>query len=147
MLHTKETLAALLTGREYLKEITKEECLEAKVSGLIVIFGYSDDNVELRGAIHGEVGMYEGGRLNLHRGGVLDDPENIECERCQKRLHQQQKLCVPVDCLWGDGEVYAWQISTSIPHATFEIVEGDEKFCRGVVINALDLPDIENNSK
>ena len=45
---TKEELAAMLNGREYGKEITKAEEEKAKANGLVVIYGYSDDNVELR---------------------------------------------------------------------------------------------------
>jgi hypothetical protein len=36
-------------------EINKAEERQAKDAGLVVVFGYSDDGVELRGAIHDEV--------------------------------------------------------------------------------------------
>jgi hypothetical protein len=39
-------LAKLLNGREYRKEITKEEIQKAKENNLVIIFGYSDDNLE-----------------------------------------------------------------------------------------------------
>lgn len=47
---TKEQMAALLNGREYGDEITRAEHQIARASGLVVVFGYSDDNMEVRGA-------------------------------------------------------------------------------------------------
>ncbi len=52
-------LAAQLNGREYGSEITKEEEAAAKKAGLVVVYGASDDLVELRGAIEEEVGAYD----------------------------------------------------------------------------------------
>lgn len=68
---TKEQLAYLLNGREYTNEITKEEEREAKNSGLLVIFGASDDLIELRGAIYDEVGAINGGEVRIGKNGNL----------------------------------------------------------------------------
>lgn len=60
---TKEELAARLDGREYGSEMTEDEEAEAKEAGLLVIFGYSDDSIEFRGAFHvdgGEIGCFGG---------------------------------------------------------------------------------------
>lgn len=51
---TAKQLAARLDGREYLKEITPEEEREAEANGLVVVYGYSDDNVELAGSYYVE---------------------------------------------------------------------------------------------
>lgn len=51
----------MLNGREYGDEITREEEAMAKAHGLVVVFGYSDDNMEFCGAITDEVGCYDGG--------------------------------------------------------------------------------------
>lgn len=48
---TKESLAAILNGRTYGDEITKEEEAQAKAAELVVIYGASDDLVEFGGAI------------------------------------------------------------------------------------------------
>ena len=40
---TAKELAELLNGREYGNEITSDEEKLAKESGLVVVFGYSDD--------------------------------------------------------------------------------------------------------
>ena len=138
---TKEEMAALLNGREYAHEITKAECQQAKDSGLVVIFGYSDDNVELRGAIHDEVGAWEGTTLCLHQGGVLESPEQTECERCQRMLKRAQKECINIEVEWG-GFDYSWFINgpLTIPFAPFDIMECGKKFCRGIVLSITDLP-------
>ena len=52
MLITKEQLAETLNGNEIGNEITKEQEQQAKENGLVVVFGYSDDNMELRGALY-----------------------------------------------------------------------------------------------
>lgn len=101
--------AEMLNGREYGKEITPLEEQKAKELGFIVVFGYSDDCAEFRGAISDEVGCYDGG---------------IVFERGEKYI----------DAVWCDGE-YSWTYDTNIPHATFDIYEDGEKFCKGLVFD------------
>lgn len=141
---TKEELAAKLNGREYMNEITKAEAAEAKAAGLIVIFGYSDDNVELRGAIHEEVGAYDGTTLHIsHTGALQGDIDSLLDERDKDGLESYFRAKAAgtheVEALWSADPDYSWTFKTGVPHATFEIVEGGEKFCRGIVIEVADL--------
>ena len=81
---TAKELAEMLSGRKYGMEITSEEARAAKDAGLVVVYGYSDDNVEFAGAIDGEVGAYDGATIHLFQNGILLEPEcgiaeNIEC--------------------------------------------------------------------
>lgn len=46
---TAKELAEMLSGRKYGMEITSEEARAAKDAGLVVVYGYSDDNVEFAG--------------------------------------------------------------------------------------------------
>ena len=46
---TKEQLAELLNGNEYRDEMTKEQEQAAKQNNLLVLFGASDDLLEMRG--------------------------------------------------------------------------------------------------
>ena len=48
---TMKEFAKMLSGREYGMELIKDEKRQAADAGLVVAYGYSDDNVELRGAI------------------------------------------------------------------------------------------------
>lgn len=135
---TKEILASKLNGREYREEITHEECKLAKENGLLVIFGASDDLVEFRGAFDDEDGCC-GGTVRFTRNRIFPDHSDCECQFCGYK--EAVKKSNEVTAVW-DQDGYSWQYLTSIPHATFEIVEGDngdEKYCRGIVISVNDL--------
>jgi len=137
---TKETLAALLNGREYRNEITAAEEAEAKAAGLLVIFGASDDLTELRGALHDEVGAYGGAVHRIDSKGFVPDWDSVDHDdedECAEYFARKGRG-VEVEAKWADGD-YSWVIKTAAPHATFDIVEDDEKYCRGVVIDLADI--------
>lgn len=128
---TKEELATLLNGRQYGEEITPEEEAEAKAAGLVVIFGASDDLMEFRGAINDEAGVYDGTTVYLTPKGLLAN----ECGHagCPYFEEIREAITVIIEALW-DSEGYSWVYETEMPHATFDILEGDEKYCRGIVV-------------
>lgn len=107
---TLKEFAQMLDGREYGHEITKEEETLAKELGFVVVFGYSDDNAELRGAINDEIGCFDGGVLEHE-----DLPDVIYAKWCDREID------------------YAWSYKTSIPHETFRIYEDGEYWCIGIV--------------
>lgn len=107
---TLKEFASLLDGREYGCEITTEEEKLAKELGFVVVFGYSDDNAELRGAIDDEIGCYDGGEL-CH----CDLPATIYADWCPE----------DIDCAWAYG--------TSIPHEKFCIYDHGKLYCVGIV--------------
>ncbi len=133
---TKEEFAKLLDGREYGEEMTEvEETLAAK-SWLVVIFGYSDDNAELRGTINDEVSCYEGGTFYVNDSGVVRS--ECDCDNCPYFIREQKKG-VKIDALWNsDG--YSWTYAASVPYATFRILEDGDKYCRGIVFSFDDQP-------
>jgi hypothetical protein len=147
---TKESLAALLTGREYRKfDLTKEEAEQASAAGLVAVFGYSDDNLEFRGAIRDEIGAYEGVTAVLYKKGkncygvVPDDRETIreidhdhelEAALAARRTGQT------VRAIWAPKVPNAtWFITTQLPCAAFDIMEDGGLFCRGLVLDVADL--------
>lgn len=135
-----KTLADMLNGREIGDEITKAEEKLAKDAGLVVLFGYSDDNAEFRGAINDEVGCYDGGDLFATRSGVLEEHEDCECKYCG--FASQKKKAVKIEAIWCDKQANcSWSYQTSIPHETFTIKEDDETFCIGIVFSITDLPE------
>lgn len=135
---TKEQLASLLNGRAYMSEITNEEQSQAKTARLVVVFGYSDDNVELRGFIRDEIGAYGDTEFKVSPLGLVQDWEsfrdNAETEKEFQAYFDKKKDCQTIVANW-DADGYSWTFTTDIPHATFEIVDGDEKFCRGIVFS------------
>ena len=123
---TAKDLAARLNGREYLNEIMPEEEREAESNGLVVVLGYSDDNMMFIGAIDDEVGAFEGTTVCIDHGeGVVPvgegAPENI------------------IKAVWHDAGEPCWSFETSIPHETFNIYEDGELFCVGIVFSMDDL--------
>jgi hypothetical protein len=129
---TKETLAATLNGRQIGDEITSLEESKAKASRLVVLFGGSDDLAEFRGAIHDEATAWAGAHLFVHVNGILPEHDRCECDYCG--YDKAKADSVAIEALWQRG-AYSWVYITNIPHATFEVFEGEEKYCRGIVFS------------
>ena len=135
---TAKELAASLNGREYRSEMTLEEMSIANKSGLVVVFGASDDLMEFRGAIDDEVSCYDGGTAYVYEQGLYNAPDNCEeCNRCEHVIFARD-ACATVSAIWCKGD-YAWAYRTEIPHETFEILEDGEKYCQGIVFSMDDL--------
>ena len=135
-----------LTGREYRDEMSREEGRLASESGLIVIFGASDDLMEFRGVIHDEIGAYDGTTARLYRKksgtiNVMDESryEEIEGLLDDFELEIQMWEVTAEWCPNGNGEAPSWRITTDIPHTTFNIMEDGEVYCEGIVIDTKDL--------
>lgn len=126
----KEELAELLNGRTYGDEMSEYQEAIAKDSGLLVVFGASDDLIELRGIINDEDGAWDGTTIAV---------KYIETQ-------ERFKMCKPnksenkITAVWSPDEPEcSWLIKTELPHATFDIMEDGELFCRGIVIDSKDL--------
>lgn len=131
---TKETLAARLNGREYRNEITKDEEAQAKAAGLVVLFGASDDLAELRGAIDDEIGCYGGGEALIVNGALFEfDACDGPCKYAQAAEAEARKSGLSISILWSKDPNYSWIYATKAPHATFDVMEDGEKYCRGIV--------------
>lgn len=142
---TKEQFAQLLNGRTYGNEITSEEDDLAKENGLLICFGASDDLLEMRGIIYEEYGTYEGGTtllvrkktglsaIDLHKyNELMEILKDNDFELDIKRI--------PIKSEWCPSDLKcSWRISTTIPHATFDIMEDDGLYCRGIVIHISDI--------
>lgn len=126
--------AKKLNGREYRHEIGAIEVLEAEKLGFVVVFGYSDDNAEFRGAIDDEIGCYGGGIIYLDKNGILE-----ECECGCKHYESAKGKCKIIAAVWCGNEDYAWSYETSIPHATFDIMDDGEKYCKGIIFDIKEL--------
>lgn len=130
-----QEFAMLLNGREYGDEITPQECAHAKQDGIVVVFGCSDDNVELRGAIHDEVGAYDGTTLCFDAKGLLqNDCDDEDCPHYIKLINSAKTI----KAVWNNG-IYSWSYETSIPHATFLIMEDGNSYCQGIVFHMENL--------
>ncbi|RZJ88553.1 MAG: hypothetical protein EOO20_13360 [Chryseobacterium sp.] len=132
---TKEQFAEKLNGREYREEMSHEEAKMAKEFGLVVVYGASDDLCEFRGCINEEIDCYEGKDLEftLEHGAKDDDEDEV------LRKHGHSTSYNRLEILWCKEDPYSWTYHTETPHATFDILEDGEKYCRGIVMSVYDL--------
>lgn len=134
-----ESLAALLNGSQYPFTPIKEIAAKAKAAGLVIVYGASDDLVEFDGALYDEVSRYDGGTVLVDSQGVLDrDQVDDDDDEAIATYHQRSKSARRIEALWGENG-WDWSYETDIPHATFEILEGAEPYCRGIVFAVADL--------
>ena len=136
---TSKELAAQLDGNKYDNEITKEQEALASDNGLVVVFGYSDDCVELCGAIDDEVGAFDGTTFHVTRDGVLWYPDRYCYEEC-KYLEVAKRAAAEIKAVWNDAGEPCWTFETAVPHETFRIYEDEELFGIGIVFSLNDLP-------
>ncbi len=121
--------AQRLTKAIHSRGIPQEFINEAKENGIVIVYGYSDDNMEFDGAIYDEVGCFDGGTayLTFEDGVLLDGCQCFECEK-------KRKAAKTITAVWCDKENgWTWSYVTDIPHETFEMKDDDEKFCLGIV--------------
>lgn len=131
---TKEAAAAL-NGCQYREEGSRALWASMKKAGLVAVFGASDDLMEFRGAIDDEVGAYDGTTAYVTPAGLfLSECEDDDCPYARKAM----KAAVPIDAIWSRGDI-SWQFDTAIPHETFDVLEDDELFCRGIVFALSDV--------
>lgn len=159
-----QQFAKLINGRQRGSELTREEekiaktnglVVEeiAKTSGLVVVFGYSDDCAEFRGAVDDELGAYDGGEFHFFKdksGGVsvatLDQIEGLKEEIQEFGIDVEIKTAV-VKAEWDPDDVEcAWRFVTELPSEKFHIYEGEDLFCIGLVIAVSDILDHINRS-
>lgn len=126
--------ARRLNGIEYLEE-RKEMWEAAKEKGYVVVFGYSDDNIEFRGAIDDEIGAFGGRTVFFAKDGKIS--ENNEGEYY---IHAAwygkvgaKTILKTFRIMDDDGDLIPWTYETNIPHEEFMMYEGGDPFCRGIV--------------
>lgn len=127
--------ASKLHGREYGGEISRSEEQQAKKDGVLIFFGYSDDNVEIRGVSNEEVSAYNGTELRvMSDGGVMEEHE-CECKYCGYK----KVPAVSVHADWCKSDQFSWTFRTDVRHWAFDIHEDGEPFCRGIVLDVEDI--------
>ena len=128
--------AKMLNGIEYLEE-RKEMWGAAKEKGYVVVFGYSDDNIEFRGAIDDEIGAFGGRTVFFAKDGKIS--ENNEGEHY---IHAAwygkvgaKTILKTFRIMDDDGDLIPWTYDTNIPHEEFMMYEDGDPFCRGIVFS------------
>jgi hypothetical protein len=132
---TKEELAKKLNGKSYRDEISSDILRDAKVNGLVIIYGHSDDLMELEGAIEDEGGCYDGGEFFLDKNGLLPDTDDIDEAHEMVAHRKRQRTAKKITALRFANGQPAWSYKTKIPHACFDVMEDGEVQCRGIVFS------------
>lgn len=120
-------------------EVSKEIEQIAKDNNLVIIFGASDDLMELRGAIDDELDCYEGGTAYFDSLGLIVnkcDDNNCPYYALMK------KSAAKIRSVWCATKEYAWTYETDIPHETFNVIlygVPDEYYCKGIVFKLSDI--------
>lgn len=115
----------IVNGMEYRSKINPEAVTLAKDNGIVILYGQSDDLMELEGAIDDEVYAYDG--LNHEDDFDLGNfPEEVYT------LMKDHKL----ELVWCPDEEKSWAFKVS-PDSTFErfnIMEDGGVFSEGIIL-------------
>lgn len=133
---TPTEAASKLNGNEYRCEGSEDLFAAMKSTGLVAVFGASDDLMEFRGAVNDEMEAYEGTIARMTGKGLLKN----ECENddCPHFIREVLK-CSWIAAKWDSGG-FSWQYETPIPHAKFVIMEDEVPYCEGIVFALADVP-------
>lgn len=128
----------LIRGKGY--DDYMELCKLAAHDNLVIIRGYSDDGICFEGAISDQIGAWDTTRFFMDAKGPLPEYDDCDDEESMQDYILRKNNAVEVSAVWCRKETgYAWAYETEIPHATFDIYEDGEKWCRGIVIDLNDL--------
>lgn len=115
----------------------------AKENGLVVVYGASDDMIEFEGAFRDESYVIDGGTVRVDAEGLLPaNADDLDTDEERARYYYRGGKAKTIEALWCDeanGGGFTWAYRTDIPHATFEVMDGDEPYCRGIVFALADL--------
>lgn len=137
---TPQQFADQLDGSEYPLRIGKMMIEYARQQGLVIVYGASDDLMEVEGAIHGEGDCCDGGTLLIDKQGLLPAWEQVEDDEDEAEAYFKRKdTAKQIEAVWC-GEGADWTYKTDIPHATFQIMEDGEVYCIGMVFDIKELP-------
>ena len=130
---TIESVAAQLDGCEYPLHISKDLKTACKAAGIVIVYGASDDLMEFDGAIYDEVGAYNGTSALVDPKGLLSREDAEDDEEIADYVNRKRGAQA-IAAIWGRDDM-SWQYETGIPHATFDVVEDGDIYCRGIVFD------------
>ena len=128
-----KALATALNNRDLEDGFFRFELKCAEKNNLVIVTGYSDDLIELDGAIKQEGDCFNG--------------ENFHLEKYNDQwLLKKGNGCNSISAIWYDQnktaenlEVIPWTYKTEIPHQSFFAKYRGETFCEGFVFSIEDL--------
>jgi len=137
---TKEELAKTIYGRQCDVGISKSDCEIAEENGLVIVYGYSDDLMEIEGGICDEIDCYHGGTAYFNETELWVD---MYTDDYRVYAEKEREKCKTIEAVWHDNGNPCWTYETDIPHAKFNLFEDDELYCVGIVF---EMASLRNNS-
>lgn len=140
--------AEKLNGCEYGDELSNEDKKLLEKDGIVAVFGYSDDNIELEGAIYDELPAYDektyywfgkyfvsNNRINEFLDYVDDEFYVFKpiLEPLFKNNFERSYI------ISKPGENCQFEYETNIPCEWFNVMEDGNLYCKGFVFNKNDL--------
>lgn len=141
-------LADHLNNRQYEYELNDNLEKFAKDYNLAVAFAISDDLIEFRGAFEEELCVSEEFYfdkefkiISNHNKIKLDEKDIcIDDFISIYKLDLEVELKNKITQEWRPKDSKAsWRLSTNFPHKTFNIFEGENLYCVGIVFDINDL--------
>lgn len=127
---TIEEFAEGLNACAISDEIPYFMILEAQRQHYLIIYGVSDDLIEVEGACYEEFDAFRPTTLYITSNHVYSSEEAHPAEA--KPIHVE--FSPPTQ-----QQPSMWKFKTDIPHATFDITRDNELFCRGLVIDQMNF--------
>lgn len=151
-------LASLINGRQYRNELTEADIAYAREHKLLICYAASDDLAEVRGFVDEEFSVGDNTfTASFNEWGYRPTWEqltesDIVTQHDYRKWFEQE--CLPVvEVRWEfcpDGYDLTWLVSASCPSTelfdgdtlftvlcceVFDVMEGGEVFCRGLVVD------------
>ena len=126
--------AEALVPRDFLEGLydVERECAER--NGLTFVYGYSDDLVELDGAIRAEGNCFKGGAFHL-----IQDKDKWKLVDGIGKHNNITALWYDSNAIDDNGVRIPWTYKTDIPFGTFNMINGGSPYCEGFVFEVKDL--------
>lgn len=133
---TIKTIAEKLNWMKYEESISKEIIDICKTKWFVIVTWYSDDNMMFNWKIDDEKWCYWWWSAYVTRKWELfqSECEDYYCPYAEKEKEKSFEIEADVN-----NEDYYFIFKTNIPHETFEVLEGDWKYCRWIVFDVNNL--------
>lgn len=134
---TIKEVVSIIDNVEYPPRFTRSFIRQVESSGIVIVYGLSDDLLEFQGAIDDEIGACDGVEVLVSKNGVLPARDDIDTDEEMAQYLEDKANGQAVEAIWGND--VSWTIKTNIPHEKFHIMEDGEVYCLGVVFKMDDL--------
>jgi len=126
----EKEVANKITGRQYTKELTREDIEDLKKNGLVVVFGASDDLCIFEGIYTDEKSAWDGTTHYWNGEEFINHIDN------EDECSELTGACLFIEQIWCPDNKKSWGFNTNIDAAEkFIIMEDDKEYGEGIVFS------------